>query len=161
MHALTIHDEAAAEASASGVAGANLVTRHALDAGEVAWRRGEGAGGGAASAERLRRRETGGAGDVFIVVEDGVVEVTLAEPRGATRVRTLWPGDFFFCNSRPGAPGFLANVREDRFTQDAVCLTPAQLTVVPADVFLQAINQPAMAVLKHYLIEHALEADTD
>ena len=77
-----------------------------------------------------------------------------------TRVRTLWPGDFFFCNSRPGAPSFLANIRAS-FAQDAVCLTPAQLTVVPADVFLQAINQPAMAVLKHYLIEHALEADTD
>ena len=129
----------------------------AFGEGAVRGRRGGVLGGGAdgGDARPLRRRDTvGGGDDVFVLVEDGAVELTLAEGAGAsTRRHTLFPGDFAFCNSRAGAPAFLAADGQVAFTSELTCLTDAKLAFVPADIFQQAVNQPSMAVLKQQLQE--------
>jgi len=97
--------------------------------------------------------------DAFLVVEDGVVEVTVADARtGARRVHTLWPRDFVYCNERPfnhpldAKAEFSATV-----VVDVTAVTSCQLAFVHGDVFQQALNQPAMQFVKIYLVDRFRE----
>jgi len=109
---------------------------------------------GAAFPTPLKRKALSKA-DAFIVVEDGVVEVTVADVKtGARQIHTLWPKDFCYCNERPGhhpldSRGEFAST----VVVDVRAVTSAQLTLVPGDVFLQAINQPAMQLVEYYITE--------
>lgn len=84
--------------------------------------------------------------DAFMVVEDGVVELTVADAyTGVKRTHTLWPKDFVYCNERPGIHPL--DSREEFLSTvivDVKALTQAQIAFVPSDVFQQALSQPAM-----------------
>lgn len=86
--------------------------------------------------------------DVFLVVEDGLVVVKVADLRtGASRTHTLWPRDFVYCNERPGNHPLDAKQEfASTVIVDVVAATQAQLAFVHGDVFQQALNQPAMCV---------------
>lgn len=86
--------------------------------------------------------------DAFIVVEDGVVEVTVADTRtGNRRTHTLWPRDFVYCNERPGDHPLDARKEfSSTIIVDVRAVTQAQLALVNGDVFQQALTQPAMYV---------------
>ena len=134
----------------------------AFGEGAVAWRRGEGVLGGVGADGGMRapaaaaRHSLGGGDDVFVLVEDGAVELTLAEGAGASAValgtrssrakRVLQQGP-------RGGAAFLAADGQVAFTSELTCLTDAKLAFVPADIFQQAVNQPSMAVLKQQLQE--------
>lgn len=86
--------------------------------------------------------------DAFIVVEDGVVEVTVADTRtGNRRTHTLWPRDFVYCNERPGDHPLDARKEfSSTIIVDVRAVTQAQLALVHGNVFQQALTQPAMCV---------------
>jgi len=97
--------------------------------------------------------------DTFLVVEDGVVEVTVADARtGARRVHTLWPRDFVYCNERPNNHPLDAKAEFSKtVVVDVTAVTSAQLAFVHGDVFQQALNQPAMQFVKIYLVDRFRE----
>ena len=97
--------------------------------------------------------------DAFLVVEDGVVDVTVADARtGARRVHTLWPRDFVYCNERPGNHPLDAKAEYSAtVVVDVTAITHAQLAFVHGDVFQQALNQPAMHFVKIYLVDRFRE----
>lgn len=84
--------------------------------------------------------------DAFLVVEDGVVEVVVADAHtGAKRAHVLWPQDFVYCNERPGNHPLDAKMEfASTVVVEVKAITHAQLAFVHGDVFQQALNQPAM-----------------
>jgi hypothetical protein len=97
-----------------------------------------------------------------VVIEDGVVEVTVLDTRsGVTHTHTLWPKDFVYCNERPGAHPLDAL---GEFTSTVIVelrpVTPSQLTFVHGDVFSQAVNQPSMQLVNIYLVERFRKPQT-